>query len=44
MDVWYIDHASPLLDLKILALTPFRLLSGGSEPAEPFTGVPPTSI
>jgi lipopolysaccharide/colanic/teichoic acid biosynthesis glycosyltransferase len=40
-DVWYIDHATPLLDLKIIVLTPFRLLSGGSEPIPPFTGSTP---
>ncbi len=39
-DVWYVDHASPLLDLKILILTPLRLASGGTEPAPPFTGSP----
>lgn len=40
-DLWYIRNASPWLDLKILLLTPFRLLNGGSGPAEPFTGSPP---
>ncbi|MCC5843040.1 MAG: sugar transferase [Verrucomicrobia bacterium] len=39
-DVWYVDHATPLLDLKILILTPLRLASGGTEPAPPFTGSP----
>ncbi len=39
-DVWYVDHATPLLDLKILFLTPLRLASGGTEPAPLFTGSP----
>jgi lipopolysaccharide/colanic/teichoic acid biosynthesis glycosyltransferase len=28
LDVWYIEHRSPLLDLKILAKTPLALLGG----------------
>ena len=28
LDVWYVDHRSPLLDLKILARTPLALVSG----------------
>jgi lipopolysaccharide/colanic/teichoic acid biosynthesis glycosyltransferase len=28
LDVWYVDHRTPLLDLKILARTPFALFSG----------------
>jgi lipopolysaccharide/colanic/teichoic acid biosynthesis glycosyltransferase len=28
LDVWYVDHRSPLLDLKILARTPFALFGG----------------
>jgi len=28
LDVWYVEHRSPLLDLKILARTPFALFSG----------------
>jgi lipopolysaccharide/colanic/teichoic acid biosynthesis glycosyltransferase len=28
LDVWYVDHRSPWLDLKILARTPRALLSG----------------
>ena len=28
LDVWYVDHRSPLLDLKILARTPFALFRG----------------
>lgn len=40
-DLWYVDHATPLLDLKILLRTPGALLSGGSGPTGPFTGSPP---
>ena len=28
LDVWYVDHRSPWLDVKILARTPFALLTG----------------
>jgi lipopolysaccharide/colanic/teichoic acid biosynthesis glycosyltransferase len=28
LDVWYVEHRSPLLDLKILARTPLALFSG----------------
>jgi len=28
LDVWYVEHRSPLLDLKILARTPAALLAG----------------
>ena len=28
LDVWYVEHHSPLLDLKILARTPLALFSG----------------
>ncbi|HET9115641.1 MAG TPA: sugar transferase [Gaiellaceae bacterium] len=28
LDVWYVEHRSPLLDLRILARTPFALFSG----------------
>jgi lipopolysaccharide/colanic/teichoic acid biosynthesis glycosyltransferase len=28
LDVWYVDHRSPLLDLKILARTPLALFGG----------------
>lgn len=28
LDVWYVEHRSPSLDLKILARTPFALFSG----------------
>jgi lipopolysaccharide/colanic/teichoic acid biosynthesis glycosyltransferase len=28
LDVWYVDHRSPMLDLKILARTPLALLGG----------------
>ncbi|MCC5847109.1 MAG: sugar transferase [Verrucomicrobia bacterium] len=39
MDVWYVDHASFWLDLKILFFTFSQLRSGG-DPAEPFSGNP----
>jgi lipopolysaccharide/colanic/teichoic acid biosynthesis glycosyltransferase len=40
MDVWYVDHASPLLDLRILWRTALHLLTGspGAGPAEEFKG------
>lgn len=40
-DVWYVDHCSPLTDLKILALTPGTVLSGqgATSPAPPQTGL-----
>jgi len=28
LDVWYVEHRSPLLDLRILAKTPFALFGG----------------
>ncbi len=28
LDVWYVEHRSPVVDLKILARTPFALFSG----------------
>jgi lipopolysaccharide/colanic/teichoic acid biosynthesis glycosyltransferase len=28
LDVWYVEHRSPLVDLKILARTPFALFGG----------------
>ena len=28
LDVWYVEHRSPLVDLKILSRTPFSLFSG----------------
>jgi lipopolysaccharide/colanic/teichoic acid biosynthesis glycosyltransferase len=28
LDVWYVEHRSPAVDLKILALTPFALFGG----------------
>jgi lipopolysaccharide/colanic/teichoic acid biosynthesis glycosyltransferase len=28
LDVWYVEHRSPLLDLKILARTPAALFAG----------------
>ena len=51
LDLWYIDHWSPWLDLKILALTAWRLLnlenirSPGHATMEPFEGdVPDDSM
>lgn len=37
-DVWYVDHGSFGLDLKILLLTPFRAGGAGADPTEPFLG------
>jgi lipopolysaccharide/colanic/teichoic acid biosynthesis glycosyltransferase len=34
LDVWYVDHRSAWLDLKILAKTPFALFSGTYKGAE----------
>jgi lipopolysaccharide/colanic/teichoic acid biosynthesis glycosyltransferase len=28
LDVWYVDHRSPMLDLKVLARTPIALFGG----------------
>ena len=51
LDLWYIDHWSPWLDLKILALTAWRLLypkdirTAGHATMEPFEGdVPDDSM
>ncbi len=51
LDLWYIDHWSPWLDLKILALTAWRLLQpknircAGHATMEPFEGdVPDDSM
>ncbi len=40
LDTWYVDHASPLVDLRILTLTFLQLLRGSREnsPASEFTG------
>jgi lipopolysaccharide/colanic/teichoic acid biosynthesis glycosyltransferase len=44
LDVWYVEHRSPWLDLKILARTPAALLGGaGSVAADPYAGSPPDS-
>ncbi len=42
LDVWYVDHASFWLDLKILAMTILHLLqkSEGHQVAEPFSASP----
>jgi len=43
LDVWYIDHRSLALDLKILALTVLRVLrSDGHATMSEFTGTPRT--
>jgi lipopolysaccharide/colanic/teichoic acid biosynthesis glycosyltransferase len=39
LDVWYVEHRSPWLDLKILAKTPSALLGGAGDVAEdPYAG------
>ena len=44
LDTWYVDHQSPWLDLKILWLTVWKVLSqegisqDGQATMEPFTG------
>jgi len=44
LDVWYVEHRSLWLDLKILARTPAALLGGaGSVAADPYAGSPPDS-
>ena len=44
LDVWYVEHRSPWLDLKILARTPRALLGGaGVEAEDPFAGSGPDS-
>jgi lipopolysaccharide/colanic/teichoic acid biosynthesis glycosyltransferase len=44
LDVWYVEHRSLRLDLKILARTPRALLSGtGSVAVDPYAGSPPES-
>ncbi len=49
LDVWYVDHWSFWLDVKILALTLWKVLrreginAPGSETAEPFMGSPEQS-
>jgi lipopolysaccharide/colanic/teichoic acid biosynthesis glycosyltransferase len=44
LDVWYVEHRSLWLDLKILARTPGALLGGvGSVASDPYAGSPPDS-
>jgi lipopolysaccharide/colanic/teichoic acid biosynthesis glycosyltransferase len=44
LDVWYVEHRSLWLDLKILARTPIALLGGaGSVASDPFAGSSPDS-
>jgi lipopolysaccharide/colanic/teichoic acid biosynthesis glycosyltransferase len=43
-DVWYVEHRSLGLDLRILARTPLALLRGiGGEAPDPYAGSPPDS-
>jgi lipopolysaccharide/colanic/teichoic acid biosynthesis glycosyltransferase len=44
LDVWYVEHRSLLLDLRILARTPFALLRGaGVSAPDEYAGSPPDS-
>ncbi|HKH22068.1 MAG TPA: sugar transferase [Solirubrobacterales bacterium] len=44
LDVWYVEHRSLWLDLKILAKTPAALLGGAGDVApDPYAGSPPDS-
>ena len=44
LDVWYVEHRSLWLDLRILAKTPAALLGGaGSVAADPYAGSPKDS-
>jgi lipopolysaccharide/colanic/teichoic acid biosynthesis glycosyltransferase len=44
LDVWYVEHRSLRLDLKILARTPAALLSGvGNTSPDPYAGSSPDS-
>ncbi|HEY6636549.1 MAG TPA: sugar transferase [Solirubrobacterales bacterium] len=44
LDVWYVEHRSLWLDLRILAKTPAALLGGpGSVARDPYAGSPPDS-
>ena len=44
LDVWYVEHRSLGLDLRILLLTPWVMLSGrGRAAPDPFAGSPPDS-
>ncbi|MGE5746677.1 MAG: sugar transferase [Solirubrobacterales bacterium] len=45
LDVWYVEHRSLWLDLKILARTPAALLRGtGNVAADPYAGSSPDSL
>jgi sugar transferase EpsL len=47
LDVWYVDHCSPLLDIKILVMTVWKTLlqdgisETGQATAREFMGSPP---
>jgi lipopolysaccharide/colanic/teichoic acid biosynthesis glycosyltransferase len=44
LDVWYVEHRSPWLDLRILARTPFSLIGGqGTSAPDPYAGASPDS-
>jgi lipopolysaccharide/colanic/teichoic acid biosynthesis glycosyltransferase len=44
LDVWYVEHRSLALDLRILAMTPLVLLRGqGMTSPDPYAGSPPDS-
>jgi lipopolysaccharide/colanic/teichoic acid biosynthesis glycosyltransferase len=44
LDVWYVEHRSLALDLRILARTPRMLLRGlGGSAPDPYAGSPPSS-
>ena len=44
LDVWYVEHRSLWVDLRILARTPAALLGGGGNVApDPYAGSPPDS-
>ena len=44
LDVWYVEHRSLRLDLRILALTPIVMLTGrGRAASDPFAGSAPDS-
>ena len=43
LDVWYVEHRSLALDLRILARTPRVLFGGGGSAPDPYAGSPPDS-
>jgi lipopolysaccharide/colanic/teichoic acid biosynthesis glycosyltransferase len=43
LDVWYVEHRSLALDLRILARTPLVLFGGGGSAPDPYAGSPPDS-